>query len=141
MIRNLEDTRMGGNDGGSPPSKNQDRPISSRSTVGKRLEKSNTKKPHLSSSSFGGPIKKDKPNDPIVHQSDHHLTSPARGGAAAAEAEAVNSGEAVVEWPRIYIALSRKEKEDDFFSMKGTKLPHRPKKRAKAIDRALQVLA
>ncbi|KAK1269042.1 hypothetical protein QJS04_geneDACA017079 [Acorus gramineus] len=42
------------------------------------------------------------------------------------------------EWPRIYISLSRKEKEDDFFVMKGTKLPQRPKKRAKNIDKALQ---
>ena len=45
----------------------------------------------------------------------------------------------VLEWPRIYIALSRKEKEDDFLAMKGTKLPQRPKKRAKHIDRTLQV--
>ncbi|WOK91478.1 hypothetical protein Cni_G00169 [Canna indica] len=42
------------------------------------------------------------------------------------------------EWPRIYISLSRKEKEDDFLAMKGTKLPQRPKKRAKNIDRTLQ---
>lgn len=43
-----------------------------------------------------------------------------------------------MEWPRIYIGLSRKEKEDDFLAMKGTKLPQRPKKRAKNIERALQ---
>eukprot|EP00268_Persea_americana_P037210 TRINITY_DN3685_c0_g1_i5.p1 TRINITY_DN3685_c0_g1~~TRINITY_DN3685_c0_g1_i5.p1 ORF type:complete len:384 (+),score=64.59 TRINITY_DN3685_c0_g1_i5:297-1448(+) len=42
------------------------------------------------------------------------------------------------EWPRIYIALSRKEKEDDFLKMKGTKLPQRPKKRAKNVDKTLQ---
>ncbi|XP_024011086.1 uncharacterized protein LOC18016153 isoform X2 [Eutrema salsugineum] len=42
------------------------------------------------------------------------------------------------EWPRIYIALSRKEKEEDFLAMKGTKLPHRPRKRAKNIDKGLQ---
>ncbi|KAL0699221.1 hypothetical protein Bca4012_055343 [Brassica carinata] len=42
------------------------------------------------------------------------------------------------EWPRIYIALSRKEKEEDFLVMKGTKLPHRPRKRAKNIDKSLQ---
>ncbi|CAL9085267.1 unnamed protein product [Musa textilis] len=41
-------------------------------------------------------------------------------------------------WPRIYVSLSRKEKEDDFLAMKGTKLPQRPKKRAKNIDRSLQ---
>lgn len=45
----------------------------------------------------------------------------------------------VIEWPKIYIALSRKEKEDDFLAMKGTKIPQRPKKRAKNIDRTLQV--
>ncbi|KAF4349412.1 hypothetical protein F8388_020995 [Cannabis sativa] len=43
-----------------------------------------------------------------------------------------------LEWPRIFLALSRKEKEDDFLAMKGTKLPQRPKKRPKNVDRALQ---
>ncbi|KAJ6851839.1 putative protein TPRXL isoform X2 [Iris pallida] len=43
-----------------------------------------------------------------------------------------------LEWPRIYVSLSRKEKEDDFLAMKGTKLPQRPKKRAKNIDKSLQ---
>ncbi|CAN8246151.1 unnamed protein product, partial [Cochlearia groenlandica] len=43
-----------------------------------------------------------------------------------------------IEWPRIYIALSRKEKEEDFLAMKGTKLPHRPRKRPKNIDKGLQ---
>ncbi|KAJ0989425.1 hypothetical protein J5N97_007781 [Dioscorea zingiberensis] len=42
------------------------------------------------------------------------------------------------EWPRIFISLSRKEKEDDFLAMKGTKLPQRPKKRAKNIEKTLQ---
>jgi hypothetical protein len=45
-----------------------------------------------------------------------------------------------LEWPRIYVSLSRKEKEEDFLAMKGTKLPQRPKKRAKNIDKTLQVL-
>ncbi|XP_038688904.1 uncharacterized protein LOC119988071 isoform X2 [Tripterygium wilfordii] len=44
----------------------------------------------------------------------------------------------VIEWPRIYVSLSRKEKEEDFLAMKGTKLPHRPKKRAKNVDKTLQ---
>ncbi|KAJ8633345.1 hypothetical protein MRB53_026681 [Persea americana] len=43
-----------------------------------------------------------------------------------------------LEWPRICISLSRKEKEYDFLIMKGTKLPQRPKKRAKNVDRSLQ---
>lgn len=45
----------------------------------------------------------------------------------------------IIEWPKIYIALSKKEKEDDFLAMKGTKISQRPKKRAKNIDRTLQV--
>lgn len=58
--------------------------------------------------------------------------------AAAVGGDKVNSFE-VIEWPRIFVSLSRKEKEDDFLAMKGTKLPQRPKKRAKNIDRTLQV--
>ncbi|KAG1367875.1 hypothetical protein COCNU_14G003430 [Cocos nucifera] len=57
--------------------------------------------------------------------------------AAATAGEKVNLEN--FEWPRIYISLSRKEKEDDFLAMKGTKLPQRPKKRAKNIDKTLQV--
>jgi hypothetical protein len=38
----------------------------------------------------------------------------------------------------IYISLSRKEKDGDFLAMKGTKLPQRPKKRAKNVDKTLQ---
>ncbi|KAG6533310.1 hypothetical protein ZIOFF_007177 [Zingiber officinale] len=58
------------------------------------------------------------------------------------EIEMASAGEKLnldkFEWPRIYISLSRKEKEDDFLAMKGTKLPHRPKKRPKNIEKALQ---
>ncbi|XP_042414927.1 uncharacterized protein LOC122004050 [Zingiber officinale] len=42
------------------------------------------------------------------------------------------------EWPKICISLSRKEKEDDFLAMRGSKLPQRPKKRAKCVDKSLQ---
>lgn len=42
------------------------------------------------------------------------------------------------EWPKIYVSLSRKEKEDDFLAIKGSKLPQRPKKRAKNVDKTLQ---
>lgn len=41
-------------------------------------------------------------------------------------------------WPRILISLSRKEKEDDFFIIKGSKLPQRPKKRPKVVEKNLQ---
>lgn len=43
------------------------------------------------------------------------------------------------EWPRILLQLSRKEKEDDFLIMKGTKLSQRPKKWSKYVEKVLQV--
>ncbi|KAH9300654.1 hypothetical protein KI387_012237, partial [Taxus chinensis] len=42
------------------------------------------------------------------------------------------------EWPRILLSLSRKEKEDDFLTVKGTKLSQRPKKRPKNVEKVLQ---
>ena len=42
-------------------------------------------------------------------------------------------------WPKLYITLSSKEKEEDFMAMKGCKPPQRPKKRAKLIQRSLLV--
>lgn len=42
-------------------------------------------------------------------------------------------------WPKLYITLSSKEKEEDFMAMKGCKLPQRPKKRAKIVQRSLLV--
>lgn len=42
-------------------------------------------------------------------------------------------------WPKLCITLSSKEKEEDFLAMKGCKLPQRPKKRAKLIQRTILV--
>ncbi|XP_057437714.1 uncharacterized protein LOC130729881 [Lotus japonicus] len=44
-------------------------------------------------------------------------------------------------WPKLYITLSSKEKEEDFLAMKGCKLPQRPKKRAKIIQRTLLLVS
>ncbi|XP_065853958.1 uncharacterized protein [Euphorbia lathyris] len=44
-------------------------------------------------------------------------------------------------WPKLYISLSSKEKEEDFLAMKGCKLPQRPKKRAKIIQRSLLLVS
>ncbi|KAK4859009.1 hypothetical protein QYF36_025282 [Acer negundo] len=65
------------------------------------------------------------------HHHHHHTGSTTMVGGEKVNVE-------VIEWPKIYLSLSRKEKEDDFLAMKGTKLPHRPKKRAKNVDRTLQ---
>ncbi|XP_062217828.1 uncharacterized protein LOC133918085 [Phragmites australis] len=77
--------------------------------------------------------------DAILHMESknhhHHHDSPlTANGAVAGEKLGVER----FELPRIYISLSRKEKEDDFLAMKGTKLPQRPKKRAKLVDKTLQ---
>ncbi|XWS64854.1 hypothetical protein CRYUN_Cryun05aG0039700 [Craigia yunnanensis] len=42
-------------------------------------------------------------------------------------------------WPKLFITLSSKEKEEDFMAMKGCKPSQRPKKRAKIIQRSLLV--
>ncbi|XAR68652.1 hypothetical protein NMG60_11003850 [Bertholletia excelsa] len=44
-------------------------------------------------------------------------------------------------WPKLYITLSSKEKEEDFMAMKGCKPPQRPKKRAKTIQRILLLVS
>ncbi|XP_021752857.1 probable serine/threonine-protein kinase DDB_G0282963 isoform X1 [Chenopodium quinoa] len=133
------------------PSRNgggSSRPIS-RSTVGKRSPSCTEKNDKKVSSS--GAIRKVKSDDslaPHTSNGNHHVelahVDHEHGGGGAASmarspvADTEKGGNEVVEWPRIYLSLSRKEKEDDFYALKGTKLPHRPKKRAKAVDRALQ---
>uniref|UniRef100_A0A7N0T5U7 Uncharacterized protein n=1 Tax=Kalanchoe fedtschenkoi TaxID=63787 RepID=A0A7N0T5U7_KALFE len=47
----------------------------------------------------------------------------------------VESNKAV--WPKLFLGLSNKEKEEDFMAMKGCKPPHRPKKRPKGIQRSV----
>ncbi|KAL4560747.1 hypothetical protein LXL04_032901 [Taraxacum kok-saghyz] len=44
-------------------------------------------------------------------------------------------------WPKLFITLSSKEKEEDFMAMKGCKPPHRPKKRPKIIQRSLLLVS
>ncbi|KAK6925769.1 Protein of unknown function DUF1639 [Dillenia turbinata] len=50
-------------------------------------------------------------------------------------------GKAKLVWPKLLIPLSSKEKEEDFMAMKGCKLPQRPKKRAKLIQRTLLLVS
>ncbi|KAG8055853.1 hypothetical protein GUJ93_ZPchr0001g32923 [Zizania palustris] len=68
------------------------------------------------------------------HHPHHNSSLTANGGTVAGE----KLGAERCELPRIYISLLRKEKEDDFLAMKGTKLPQRPKKRPKNMDKTLQ---
>ncbi|KAH9291613.1 hypothetical protein KI387_043198, partial [Taxus chinensis] len=41
-------------------------------------------------------------------------------------------------WPKVFLSLSVSEKEEDFLAIKGSKLPLRPKKRLKSIQKAIQ---
>lgn len=143
MTRNLED-RSGVVNGS--PSRNYagNNRAASRSTAGGKRSPQLEKNERKNFSS--GRSANDKPNGSSTpvrsnHNDSASLRTEQEGGAThtntAPKEEKVNVE--MMEWPRIHIALSRKEKEDDFLVMKGTKLPQRPKKRAKNIDRALQV--
>jgi len=63
------------------------------------------------------------------------------GQQAGAAAGASSKPAPKLEVPRIYTTLSRKEKEDDFMAMKGTKLPQRPKRRPKNVEKTINVRA
>ncbi|KAL8255682.1 hypothetical protein R6Q59_030749 [Mikania micrantha] len=52
-----------------------------------------------------------------------------------------SSGKSKLVWPKVYIALTSKEKEEDFMAMKGCKPSHRPKKRAKMIQRTILLVS
>ncbi|KAJ0802049.1 hypothetical protein HanPI659440_Chr03g0124801 [Helianthus annuus] len=67
------------------------------------------------------------------------------GGSASSEtahdskkgASPVNEAAPIVWPPKFVIGLTNKEKEEDFLAIKGSKLPQRPKKRAKFIQRTI----
>ncbi|KAF8400955.1 hypothetical protein HHK36_014258 [Tetracentron sinense] len=72
------------------------------------------------------------------------------GGASASSETAQDSkkggsssgSEAIPVWPpKFVIALTNKEKEEDFMAIKGSKLPQRPKKRAKFIQRTVNLVS
>jgi hypothetical protein len=75
---------------------------------------------------------------PVNVYHHHHQESTLTGNSVATAGEKL--GVERFELSLIYISLSRKEKDDDFLAMKGTKLPQRPKKQAKNVDKTLQVL-
>lgn len=79
-----------------------------------------------------------------VHQSDGHGHGVAGVGVGEEHAnrnhQSHNRGCGVA-WPKLYVALSSKEKEEDFLAMKGCKLPQRPKKRAKVIQRTILLVS
>lgn len=143
MTRNLED-RSGVVNGSPSRNYGGNNRAASRSIVGKRSpppEKNERK------NAFSGRSANDKLNGSSMQadRSNHvdfaslHTEQEDGGTHTSAAPKEEKVKVEAMEWPRIYIGLSRKEKEDDFLAMKGTKLPQRPKKRAKNIERALQV--
>ena len=85
------------------------------------------------------------------HHTHHHHNETNKSAASSLETahdskkggSSSGSGEPVAVppvWPpKFVIALTNKEKEEDFIAFKGSKLPQRPKKRAKFIQRTLNV--
>ncbi|XP_057776059.1 uncharacterized protein LOC130994923 isoform X2 [Salvia miltiorrhiza] len=78
------------------------------------------------------------------HDTNHHHG----GGSGSSEnAQDIKKGDgdaaaaAAAVWPKFVIALTNKEKEEDFMAIKGSKLPQRPKKRAKLIQRTLNLVS
>ncbi|KHG07534.1 Ribonuclease-like protein 9 [Gossypium arboreum] len=81
------------------------------------------------------------------HHHHHHNKSAAssdmthdskKGGSSSGSGEAAPP---IVWPPKFVIALTNKEKEEDFMAIKGSKLPQRPKKRAKFIQRTLNLVS
>lgn len=63
-----------------------------------------------------------------------------KGGSSSGSGEAA-APPSIVWPPKFVIALTNKEKEEDFIAFKGSKLPQRPKKRAKFIQRTLNLVS
>ncbi|KAL6839830.1 hypothetical protein ACP4OV_029640 [Aristida adscensionis] len=75
--------------------------------------------------------------------------SPVKGGrncnngnlsASPEDKKGCSSGSEGSMWPNFTIALTNKEKEEDFLLFKGSRLPHRPKKRAKVIQKTVNLV-
>ncbi|PKI34711.1 hypothetical protein CRG98_044889 [Punica granatum] len=72
-----------------------------------------------------------------------HDSKKAGGGGGGGGSSSGGSGEAAAPpvWPpKFVIALTNKEKEEDFIVFKGSKLPQRPKKRAKIVQRTVNLV-
>ncbi|MCO5580841.1 hypothetical protein L7F22_034714 [Adiantum nelumboides] len=68
---------------------------------------------------------------------DRNMSSPCRSAIPISGSIEITAADLELDWPKFLISLSRKEKEDDFFMIKGAKLPQRPKRRPKVVEKAL----
>ncbi|XP_073312941.1 uncharacterized protein [Primulina huaijiensis] len=84
------------------------------------------------------------------HQNDnHHHQGSGSGGSGSSETAqegkkggdlAGSEGSNTLWPPKFLLALTNKEKEEDFMAIKGSKLPQRPRKRAKFIQRSVNLV-
>ncbi|KAK4388770.1 hypothetical protein Sango_2214000 [Sesamum angolense] len=93
------------------------------------------------------PSNKNNNNNGSNHNDNHYHHGGGGGGGGSGSSETAHDGKkggssggdtiAAMWPPKFVIALTNKEKEEDFLAIKGSKLPQRPKKRAKFIQRTL----
>ncbi|KAJ7557005.1 hypothetical protein O6H91_05G108100 [Diphasiastrum complanatum] len=102
------------------------------------------------------PVEKAKSREALCLQEEHKIATTCNGSASGcgsiafwaqerAKIEAIwgtpwileNFDLESFEWPKFFMALSRKEKEDDFLAIKGSKLSQRPKRRSKQSEKVL----
>ncbi|PON86183.1 hypothetical protein TorRG33x02_180570 [Trema orientale] len=113
----------------------------------------------IASPDRGAHDKKGAHNNSNHHHNHHHLNennhnksgassletahdSKKGGGSSSGSGEQAAAVVAPPVWPpKFVIALTNKEKEEDFIAFKGSKLPQRPKKRAKFIQRTLNLVS
>ncbi|RZS08723.1 hypothetical protein BHM03_00039740 [Ensete ventricosum] len=65
------------------------------------------------------------------------LVTDGPGGAEAGGSASMDGTQKAAAWPKLALSLTNKEKEEDFLVFKGSKLPQRPKKRAKLLQRTI----
>lgn len=80
------------------------------------------------------------------HHHHHHKSAATsetkKGGSSSGSGEVLAPPQSLPVWPpKFVIALTNKEKEEDFMAIKGSKLPQRPKKRAKIIQRTINLVS
>ncbi|XP_023002824.1 uncharacterized protein LOC111496571 [Cucurbita maxima] len=85
--------------------------------------------------SISSPEKRAACNHGNHHKSGGSESETKEGGSSS------GSGEGGVWLPEFVIALTNKEKEEDFMAIKGCKLPLRPKKRPKIIQRTINLVS
>ncbi|KZV37220.1 Gamma vacuolar processing enzyme [Dorcoceras hygrometricum] len=97
----------------------------------------------------GGHFHRKKSNECTDNNDNHHDNG---GGGSSGSPETAHGGRKggsssgvagiTALWlPKFVIALTNKEKEEDFMAIKGSKLPQRPKKRGKNIQRNLSLVS